>query len=440
MNLIHRGKNRAKQLTKEAVNFFKYEKIVDLNQSQWWDYKTLRDFQHKRLKKILTYAYKNIPAYRRKFEQAQVTPKDIHCTEDLHKLPITTREEMQNNPDFANQDLITTTLYTGGSTGSTLKYFESLECEKIRWNTHLRGWRWNGYEYAKKKLAVITSAQGVVRGKNTLNLFGDMNELNIKENLTQTLAFRPPHIRGYVCSLYIMAKYCLDQGIKIDFVESINTISENLYDFQREVIEKAFGGKVFEEYVCNDGGACAWECDAHDGLHYAMERAIIEEIDGEMIVTDLWNKAMPFIRYRNGDSVTFLEKKCSCGRELPLIKVKGRTNDILISRKGPVSPAFIVHHGSGLVGLDKKMKHFRSGIRMIQYVQKPGYKLQINLVKNDWCSEGEIVDFTQNIQEIFGDMEIEILIVDTIPGTAKGKRQFLINEDKELLKKWGYSF
>lgn len=398
----------------------------------------MRQFQNQRLKKILSYAYENIPAYKIKFEQAGLTPQDIHCIDDLVKLPITTREEMQDNENFINKKLITGELCTGGSTGATLRYFESYESGKIRWNVHLRGWKWNGYEYNKDKLAIVASAQGVVRGEKTLNLLGDLRESNIKENLQRLFEFRPQYIRGYVGSLYILAKYCLDNDIKIDFIKSINPISENLYDFQREIIEHGFGGKVFEEYCCNDGGACAWECEAHEGLHYVMERAIIEQVDGEMVVTDLWNKAMPFIRYCNGDWVTFLGRECSCGRKLPLIKVKGRANDIIISSNGPISPTFLMTHGVKLRGPNEEVTYFRSGISSVQYIQRPGYNLDIYLVRNNRCSDKEIEDFISNIQKIVDGMTVTIHTVDSIPATPKGKRQFIINEDKELLKKWGY--
>ena len=437
MKVLRKVKNRTKKSVKMIIDHFKYEKIIDLNQSQWWSYDKLRQFQNKRLKYIVAYAYKNIPAYRKKYEQAHVTPKDIRSVDDLHKLPITTRQEMQDNTDFVNENLITAKLYTGGSTGTTLRYYESLESGKMRWNAHFRGWRWSGYDYGRQKLAVVSSAQGIIEGENTLNLFGNLKESNIKENLQKILEFRPQRLRGYVSSLYILARYCIDHGMQIGFIKSINPIAENLYDFQRKTIEHAFGGEVFEEYCCNDGGACAWECSVHEGLHYNMERAVIEQIDGEAIVTDLWNKAMPFIRYRNGDAVTFLENECSCGRNLPLIKVKGRTNDILIGPDGPISPTLLMRQGVKGYEADGEVRHFWSGIRTAQFVQKPGYKLKINLVKNKNCDEQEIRSFEQNIRKLVGGMEIDVNIVNTIPATSKGKRNFIINEDKQLLKQWG---
>jgi len=409
------------------------QKGIDLNKSQWWPIEKLEEFQNQRLRRIVKYAYNNIPGYRRKFDEAKVKPEDIRTKDDLRKLPITTREELQNNKGFVNIKLIYGTLYTGGSTGTSLKYYESEESGKIRWNAHLRGWSWNGY-IPGRRLAVISSAQGMVKEENTINLIGGLTTENLRRNVENLFEYKPQHLRGYVSSLYILARYCLDNNIKLNRIESINTISENLYDYQRKTMGGAFNCEVFDEYCCNDGGACAWECESHEGLHYFMERAIIEDVHGEMVVTDLWNRAMPFIRYKNGDSVNFLDVKCSCGRELPLISVKGRDNDILITKNGIISPTFLMHHGIGIAGVGQKQKRFRNGIRAIQYVQKPGYILEVNLVKNPWCENGEIKQFKDKLSELAVGMDIRINFVEDIRTTKKGKRNFIINEDKELVK------
>ncbi|HHV23596.1 MAG TPA: phenylacetate--CoA ligase family protein [Methanosarcina sp.] len=419
----------------KLLQFLTTEKVINLDETQWWTLEELRELQEFRLRKMVKYAYNQLPGYRKKFDRAGVSPEQIRSLDDLPKIPMTTREELQNNPEFVNEKLISGTLYTGGSTGTSLKYYESKESGKIRWNAHLRGWFWNGYRPGKR-LAVIASAQGIVKEENTLNLSGDMKTENLQKNIEELKKFRPQHLRGYVGSLYILAKYCLDNEISIEGIESIDPISENLYDFQRTTMEKAFNCPVYEEYCCNDGGACAWECGAHEGLHYFMERAIIEDVDGEMVVTDLWNRAMPFIRYKNGDSVIFLDKKCSCGRELPLIKVKGRDNDIIITKNGMISPSFMVHHGMGIETIDHSKTNFRDGIRAVQYVQKPGYILEVNLVKNPWCNNDDIRAFEDKVSSIAEGMSVKINYVSDIPSTKKGKRAFIINEDKDLLHKW----
>ena len=419
-----------KKIIKRIGVFYLEKKIIDLNKSQWWSLNELEAFQDERLRRIVNYAYENISGYRKKFDKAKVKPDDIKSKDDLYKLPITTRGELQDNPMFVNEKLITGTLYTGGSTGTSLKYYESKESGIIRWNAHLRGWNWHGFK-PEMKYAVLKSAQKIVKEDSCLYLIGDLTTENLQKNVEELIHFKPVHLKGYVNALYILAKYCLDNEIKLDGIISATPSSENLYDFQRETMEKAFKCKVFEEYCCNDGGACGWECEKREGIHYFMERAIIEEINGEMIITDLWNMAMPFIRYRNGDSVRFLDKKCSCGRELPLVRAKGRNNDIIITNKGVITPSFLMHEG---IGYDKE--DFKSGIRTVQYIQKPNGVLEVNMVKNSWCTSNEIERFKEKLSPFTANLKIDINFVDDISKTKKMKRAFIINEDKELLKKY----
>lgn len=419
---------------KQKLDLFYYDfqsskDIIDLQKTQWWSYKKLIDFQNNRLRSIIKYAYNTIPGYRNKFNSFGIKPHHIKTIKDLKYIPITTREELQNNDEFVNKKIISATLYTGGSTGTPLRYFESSDSGKIRWNCHLRGWSWNGYRPGNK-IAIIASQQAGISAKNTLILHGDLSTKNLKKNIKEIIKFKPEYLRGYVGSLYILARFCIDEDIQIEGIKAIDPIAENLYPYQKKVIEKAFNCHVFEEFCSNDGGACAWECEKHLGLHYFMERSIIEAVNGKMIVTDLWNRAMPFIRYANGDSVTFLKKQCLCNRKLPLLTVRGRTNDFIITPKGYISATYLMVHGI------KYNPQFRSGIRSIQYVQKPGYILEINIVKNYWCSDYEIKTLQQDIKKILPGMHINIKIVTDIPSTKKGKRQFIINEDIILLKKW----
>jgi len=403
-------------------------------QSQWWTHEQLVEFQNERLRKIVHHAYKNLPAYREKFDTHGVHPAEIHDISDLKKLPFTTRDEVQNNPGFINRRLINETLYTGGSTGTSLKYYESFHATKIRWAAHLRGWSWNGYRPGKR-IAIVSSSQGILNKRNALNLYGDLTSEKIKENTKILRSFRPEYIRGYVSSLYILARYILENDIQIEGVLAIDPISENLYPYQREIIEQAFNCKVYQEYCANDGGACAWECNEHQGLHYAMERAIIEELSGELITTDLWNYAMPFIRYKNGDSVRIMDNRCKCGRELALIEVKGRDNDFIITPSGPVSPSLVMQAGIGLGGGKRFQSHnFQNGISAVQYVQKPGYQLVVNIVKNHQFDMENTTRFTKNLERVLPGMKINLVEVESIPSTIKGKRYFIINEDTELLR------
>lgn len=424
----------AKRRVHDFFGHLRHGHALDLMQSQWWSRDRLVEFQNERLRQLIRYAYDAVPAYREKFDRHGVHPSEIRDVGDLHRIPFTTRDELRNNPGFVNRRLINETLYTGGSTGAPLRYYESFLATDIRWAAHLRGWSWNGYRPGKR-IVTLASAQGGLSGRNARNLHGDLTPEKLRENARILQSFRPEYLRGYVSSLYLMARYILDNDIVIRGVRAIDPISENLYDHQRELIEQAFHADVFQEYCANDGGACGWECEHHQGLHYAMERAIIEEVDGALVTTDLWNYAMPFIRYRNGDAVRFTNQECACGRQLALIEVQGRDNDFIVTPSGTVSPSFLMEQGIGLGGGGRRRsRDFQGGISAVQYVQKPGYRLIVNVVARDDLEAEELRRFTHNLQQLLPGMRIELKKVQTLPTTNKGKRHFVINEDTELLR------
>lgn len=416
-----------------------YDKLngeyVDLDNTQYWSKNEILSFQEERLRKIIKYSYENISAYRSRFDSKNLKPDDVRGIDDLWKIPILTRSEVQGNDGFINKKLIKGIMYTGGSTGEPLKYYDSRRAKIIRHECHRRGWAWNGYVYGKK-IVNISSSYGVNHEDNVLNIKYDLRLHNIKNIINKIEEFCPEHIRGNVSSLYVISKYVNDNKINLGVeLRSISTICENLYSFQREEIENAFKSKIFEEYVCNDGGACAWECEAHTGLHHAMERSIIENINDNMIVTDLWNLAMPFIRYSNGDSFTFLGDQCACGRRLDLIKVRGKNNDLIITPYGPVPPS-----QSLSIWYEKDSndisENFRYGVTSFQFVQKEFYVLIVYLVVNKNFNRIMLEKFKKKLEIIFKGMNIEIILVENLEKTIRGKTSFIINEDKNLLRKF----
>ena len=104
---------------------------------------------------------------------------------------------------------------------------------------------------------------------------------------------------------------------------------------------------MFETYGNREVMLMATECEEHDGLHVQAENLVVEVVVrrddtdgtrpaapgelGEVVVTDLHNLAMPFIRYATGDLATAADDSpCGCGRGLPRIaSVEGRTSDVL---------------------------------------------------------------------------------------------------------------
>ncbi len=128
--------------------------------------------------------------------------------------------------------------------------------------------------------------------------------------------------------------------------KALLTSSQTLTERARKSIESAFGSPVFDSYTSRELGGIAYECDAHRGYHVVAEGYIVEILvdgrpakageTGDLVITDLNNYAMPFIRYQIGDLATASDDApCVCGRGAPRIAaVHGRMPSIIHAPRG----------------------------------------------------------------------------------------------------------
>lgn len=397
--------------------------MIDLLETQYWSYEKLRDLQTERMRVILKHAYENVKAYRRLYKMYGIDIRKIKEIEDLKMLPIVTRTDLQQYSDWIYKPAIKTNMRTGGSTGEPMSYHEDEITRHMRAQKHHRGWLWSGFDQDIHRRAIICSSRGSVKSRYVLKIRGDIEKKDMKMILDQLKSFEPLQLRAYVSSAYIMAQWILKNNYEI-IIPSINLIAEQLYPTIKEIIEKAFNGKVFEEYVCCDGGSSAWDCEEREGLHETMERAIIEhDENNNMIVTDLWNMAFPFIRYVNGDKIFKMESVCSCGRALPLIKIQGRDNDILTLPAGCLSPSFLLHHISHELTELKRPVDFKS----YQLIQESETSIVMSLIKGKNFKTEDERTLMRIMSEICKGMNIEINYVDALEKSKSGKIKFIIN-------------
>ena len=111
-------------------------------------------------------------------------------------------------------------------------------------------------------------------------------------------------------------------------------------------MRRRFGCKVNDRYGSEEVALIACECEQHQGMHLNIEHLFIEFLrpdgtdaqageEGAIVITDLLNRGMPFIRYRIEDVGVPSDRTCSCGRGLPLMeRVTGRVADYLKRRDG----------------------------------------------------------------------------------------------------------
>lgn len=246
-----------------------------------------------------------------------------------------------------------------------------------------------------------------------------INQLNKNEN--------PISFIGY-SSAFEKICYHLDdlESNPIEFkTKSLITISEALSPYAKEAIEKYFGIRPLSRYSNNENGIIAQQTN-DDGLKFRVNDSsyIVEIFDmnedkklgygqqGRIVITDLFNKATPIIRYDTGDVGTLeLDED---GRPF-FTEIYGRKLDLLYNTMGEIVPS---HLSSKLV----KYGNFRQ----FQLVQKGLKEYEVNLNTDKKIDEESLINEYKGY--LGDDAKIKINYVDEIPLLASGKRREVVNE------------
>jgi len=420
----------------------------ELEKTQWLSVGEIKKMQWNKLKNLLEYAYANVPYYHRIFKTLNMTPKDITTPDDFRKLPLLDKEEIKNNiscivsSNYRTKDLIPNS--TGGSTGVNLNFFSDGKNSGRVGAIVLRNDNWAGLEIGDKKAVLWgspfdISLQGDLKNKINARLFRTLflssyhlSEENMFVYAKKLLRYKPKVIRGYPSPLCRFAKFLEENGIEGINPKSLISSAEVLHDYQRELIESVFQCRVFNRYGCREFSTIAQECSEHSGMHINAEHVYVECLNGhgepaapgergELATTNLDNYGMPFIRYRIGDIGVLSDKKCNCGRGLPILeKIDGRVFDIVVGTNG---------RAVGGTFWTLLLRTAIKGIKQFQVVQESMSKIDIKVVPDESFEEGQISKLTNKIREYLGeDMKINFQVVDIIPPTRSGKYRFVISK------------
>ncbi|MCB1885125.1 MAG: phenylacetate--CoA ligase family protein [Geminicoccaceae bacterium] len=346
----------------------------------------LQDLQEAKLRRLVRHAYATVPYYRRLFDGAGVDPKSINAVEDLGRVPLTTKADLQ----AAGPDAILSTAYprdalvkerTSGSTGQPFTVRFDRPFVGIRNALFLRALNAAGYGPGQRLLLVTDERPkpppAWMRWRYALNLDGPDALVEAFED------FRPHVVYGCVTPLRNMA-IALEKRPKAWRPRAVVTTAESLHPPTRRRLKAAFGADVVDVYGLTETGMLAWECGWHTGYHLSEDTAVVdllpEPVPGAgqpLVVTNLDLLGMPFIRYRTGDLVEPADDGpcCPCGRTLKrLSRIEGRLVDCLRLADGrAVSPYSLVKVLGPLPGLDR-YRVVQTGERdfKVQFEEKSG--------------------------------------------------------------------
>lgn len=418
----------------KAINLYK------LMKSQWKSYDDLKIIQEKKLHAIIKYSYENIPIYHKKFKKTNITPEDIKTTDDLIKIPVLTKEEIQKNfPQGIVSPHIDInkcwTPHTSGSTGVPLTIVYDEIAEDFEKATALRPNLSCGQRLFDKWV-VISSPSHLKEKKKWFQKFGlfTPNFISLFESAEKHIslieAMKPDVLDGYSSSIYLMAKKIKENGNNDLNPRIIYGTSEMLSKEMREYINSVFNLNMFDQFGCVEMGRTAWECPEFTGYHIDVEAVVMEFLKneervspgerGEIVYTNLYNYSMPLIRYKIGDIGIPTDEKCPCGRGLPLMKlIEGRKDAFIQLSNGKIFSPIVWT----IILRPHQLKQFK-------VIQESINKIKIQIVPGKNNSINELTETIKiSVHTALGEeIPIEIEIVDEIPRDNSGKVRSVISK------------
>lgn len=405
---------------------------------------SLLELQNERLRKIIHHAYNNVAYYRGIFDRAKVKTSDIGCAEDLHKIPILEKDTVRNDlnslvaRNISKREMVL--MHTSGTTGSPLNLYNSLD--GLRYSHALEFFvrQIYGLKLRSRRASII--GRIIIPEYQTkppfwhynimLNqyLFSSyhMSDKYLPHYIKKLEDIRPEEIVGYPSSLHTLARYVVRNNITSIRPKIVFGNSEPILDYQREVIESAFQCRVREWYSSTEQALFAYECE-YRNYHIIHPYGIVEICDknnqtlpdgnvGDVICTGLTNNAMPFIRYRLGDSGSIGSVDCPCGNKSKVFKsIIGRADDIIVTPDG-----------KWIGRLDPVFKGMR-GIKECQIIQKELSRLLLKVVRDDSYSKEDEEILLQSLRKRIGvQMNVNIKYTDHIPREKNGKFRAVISE------------
>lgn len=387
-----------------------YKKIMEIKKN-----KQIEKYEKQLINNILNHSFNHVKYYRNVFENKLSNDEMELNYKSLPKIPLLTKEILQQNFELLKSEDINKrnhyVNYSGGSTGSPTKFIQDdiykkwkQASEKYFYNQLLK------VNFDKSKKLVLWGSPTDLFERNEgiktrlslyftntvlLNSF-KLETKDIDKYIGKINDFRPDILRGYAGSLFELSKYARKKNKPLFTPKVIISSAENLTDEMRQVIESTFGARVHNFYGSRETASIAGEC-AHGLIHVFPFNNHVEIINkqgkpvkegemGKIIITNLHNYSMPFIRYEIGDYGLRGPDKCTCGQKGPTIKkLIGREEEQFIKKDGNVVIGYFFVHLLGVIsnkGLIDKFQVIQSDYDqiVIKYVSK---KIMPSSIKKD---------------------------------------------------------
>lgn len=396
-----------------------------------------------RVKGFLSGVVEDVPFYKASVSKDQLLmSKDL--VDAVSCFPVVSKQEVRSTPDSFRASRLPRKIvknHTSGSTGSPLEVFlspESLEFNYAVFHRFLSEIGLNEFKrsatFAGRLIVPVEETKPPFWRTNwamkTLLLSSyHISSRTFRDYIEALEGWAPEYIDSYPSAIYELALFLKEYNVATSLnLKAIVTSSETLFTYQRQLIEEVFRCPVFDYYGCAEQAVFACQLPSKSPFLYYVpaQYCLVEVLDesnnpvspgheGRLVCTNVFNNAMPLIRYDIGDTAVLSEYFEGTSFAKSLVCIQGRVDDVVVNSRG-----------QRIGRLDPAFKGV-SGIREAQVIQHSLTRLELKIVRSPGCS----VDASQIIKSIKDrvgdDINVDVMYVEAIPRNSSGKFRSVVS-------------
>jgi phenylacetate-CoA ligase len=421
-----------------------------IRESEKWSRKEILQYHYSYLVDLLKYCGMYVPYYANIFKKYNIKYDNLQSLSDYQNIPFLDKALIRENlailksRQYSEKQIILAT--TGGSSGTPSQLYRYSGPRKDVERAYI-GHLWGRVGVSFKTRRMVLRGPRVSDRKNWVWNSAErelicstyhLNDNQMAEYFKQLKAFRIEAIHGHVSSIATFAQFLVKNELNYP-LKAVLGASENVYEFQRKVVYKAFSCRLYSWYGQTEQVALAGE--ATDSIEYEIlptygYTELIDEggnvinepeISGEIVATGFINPIMPLIRYRTGDFASYARNsgKFRNNNFDRFENIEGRSYEYVYKHDGSKISLTGLIFGQHFEGFER--------IRRMQLVQYKKGHLEIHIVKeSDYRSsdEKEIETIIEHATK--GGLSVSFKYPKHIALTERGKHKFLIQNINDI--------
>lgn len=442
-------------LTKAFWNAFTLSRAWAEKRLPHWPLDKILALQDRRIRAMVAHAHATAPYYRDAMQSLGLRPGDIRSAADLAVLPLVDGSDLANEPDrfYSNaySEPGTLTLHSSGTSGRTkaVRYdpaalFTALahgQRQRVVM-AHFVGRRYGYREMtAIRSESVSTQMRHFYESHSWVPRSVDLQrsilplDISFDQAVARINDFQPEVVFGYGSHLGALFRWAWEHGHELSRPRVVWYGADAMPDADRNLIETGYEVPVLSSYQADEALRIGFQCEYRKGFHLNLDDVAVRVVkhdgkpagpgeDGEIIISNLSNRATVLLNYKLGDVVTMSAGPCPCGRTLPTIeRIAGRADDMVMLPNGESRHSLFLLQPLNTI----------PGVVQIQLVQERVDHISLYVVcaaGSDWQPiQASLAD---RVRGLLGeDMAVETVKVASIPSEPGGKVRAVISHCRQ---------